>query len=525
MRATRTIQRLARYAETRFANLCASSGALCHESQEDENGWDYLVEFPEDVASGPADTQPPGKQAFVQVKSTRNGRLSCSLKLSNALKAAKSRAPWFIILMVDANPVPKTYAVHVWTNEIEQWLRAGRKASIENALLNRRRINLSFTENDLHSADLIDWMKKTIGAVGQEYGDSKKVIYETIGYADGHGSGKITFASENAEKIFDEILGLGTGLAINKFTYTPSRFGLSDSRPMVDVAAGTVQITPQAVSDCELRIRGPNSNTLLSVPGKIFTLGMPWIPAAQQRFRVAATGFEVIWMNEGESKFTASLLADARVPLSEISRFVTVITWLGLGPVDVQVWVGNRRLVGGVLNSDDDRQNPNWSRMRDIVETLRSLQPLSGSVELCASLADIQSGSKDLYLMHEVIGNYDMCMEFQPIPGPAYDFTKVLYYSTVDAGDLTAYALVERDVLSWADVEGGRKKVDFGRPTIRESWLVTNADEGQRLLMIEDFEYHLAQLEKNNKILNIGDIQVFVQNLKTKDLIELPTRP
>jgi hypothetical protein len=43
--------------------------------------------------------------------------------------------------------------------------------------------------------------------------------------------------------------------------------------------------------------------------------------------------------------------------------------------------------------------------------------------------------------------------------------------------------------------------------------------------MIEDFEYHLAQLEKDNKILNIGDIQVFVQNLKTKDLTELPTRP
>jgi hypothetical protein len=85
MRATRTIQRLARYAETRFANLCAHSGALCHESQEDENGWDYLVEFPDDAATGPADTHQPGKQAFVQVKSTRNGRLSCSLKLSNAM--------------------------------------------------------------------------------------------------------------------------------------------------------------------------------------------------------------------------------------------------------------------------------------------------------------------------------------------------------------------------------------------------------------------------------------------------------
>lgn len=75
MRSTKSITRLARFAETNFATLCAAAGALCHESQEDENGWDCLVEFPVAGATGPA---------FVQVKSSRNSRPSCSVKLSNA---------------------------------------------------------------------------------------------------------------------------------------------------------------------------------------------------------------------------------------------------------------------------------------------------------------------------------------------------------------------------------------------------------------------------------------------------------
>jgi len=67
MRPSRPIKRLARFAETSFASLCAAAGALCHQSQEDENGWDYLVEFPADNLVGPADTHPPVKRAFVQV--------------------------------------------------------------------------------------------------------------------------------------------------------------------------------------------------------------------------------------------------------------------------------------------------------------------------------------------------------------------------------------------------------------------------------------------------------------------------
>jgi hypothetical protein len=226
MRPTKEIKRLARFAETSFASLCAKEGALCNESQEDENGWDYLAEFPGASWPGSADTQPPSHRAFVQVKSTRNRRLSCSIKLSNALKAAQSRDPWFIVLIIATEGGPKLYAVHVWEQLIEKMLTAVRQASIDKVPLHKRRMAVDFETSDLRADDdVVGWMSAVIGAVKPDYTDAKKRIYETIGYANGvAGSGKLTFAADNMDEIFDEFLGMGKGLPVSRFTYTPARF-------------------------------------------------------------------------------------------------------------------------------------------------------------------------------------------------------------------------------------------------------------------------------------------------------------
>jgi hypothetical protein len=520
----KAIKRLARYAETSFASFCALGGALCHESQEDENGWDYHVELPDDEPAGPADTAPPEKHAYVQVKSTRNARPSSSVKLSNALKAARSRDPWFVVLMVDAAPRPKIYAIHIWAETMKNWLKAGRKASIERASLSKRRVTINFTEADLHSEDLIEWMQQTIAAAAPDYASAKKQIYETVGYEDGFGTGKLSFKADDAEQIFDELLGLGSGLPVSKFTFTQSRFGLFDKDPMVDVNAGTVQITPQPVGECELRIRGPKSNTPISIAGKVFGLGMPWIPIEQQRIRVSAPGFEIVLMNEGDSKFTASLHSDTRVPLDDVYNFATMITWLGQGSIDVQVWVQNKRVTGGTLEADGIHNGTDWPKVLEIVATLRGLQPRADA-SLVVSLADIRRSARDLYTMHQVTSPYEMTLEFKPFPDRPYDFEKMLYYATAEAGDLTAYALVEREVLRSAEAPEGRRKVEFGHPIIRESWLVANAGEELRSLRDRDFDHHLAQMENSAKVLEMRDIAVFLRAFPKAEAPEPPSQP
>src|SRR5262245_15394619 len=90
-------KRFWRVVETMLPPLCAKADAFCHEVQEDETGWDYMIEFPLKPYAGPADMRPPPSCAYVQVKSTtQEDNMVCSVKLSNALRAAESPYPWFI---------------------------------------------------------------------------------------------------------------------------------------------------------------------------------------------------------------------------------------------------------------------------------------------------------------------------------------------------------------------------------------------------------------------------------------------
>jgi len=426
--------------------------------------------------------------------------------------------------MVETRARPKIFAVHIWTDSIEKSLKAVRQAAIENAQLHRRRIAVSFTENDLHTDDLLGWMQSAIAGASPEYGDAKKKIYETAGYEDGYGTGKISFLVDKEDQLFEELLGLGNGLPISKFTYTPARFGISDSRPHVDATKGRVEITPTAAGDCEIRMRGPEASQSITVAAKMFTLGMPFLPMKKQRFRVAATGFEIVWISD-DSKFTAKLDFNARVTLNEIGRFATVITWLGKGAVDVQVWGKGHRLVAGILAFDPGPLTYDWPKVSDIIETLNSLHSQANSDDLKISVADINAGAKDLYLMRQVTSPANICLDFFPLLDHPYDFSTALYYCTADVAALTAYALVERKVSRWSEGEGGRRRVEFGPPIIRESWVISAATEMQRKMIVDDYRHRLSDLEKSSKVLELGDVAAFIRSLKNDGLIQLPTRP
>jgi hypothetical protein len=200
------------------------------------------------------------------------------------------------------------------------------------------------------------------------------------------------------------------------------------------------------------------------------------------------------------------------------------MTWLDTGASDVQVWVRNRRFLGGMIEVDAVRKGADWTKFREIVETLRGLQPRS-HLTLTVSVADIRRSARDLYLMHQVTCPSEMCLDFEPLPDHSSDFEKLLYYATADAGELTAYALVERDVLRWAGASEGRRKVEFGVPIIRESWLVPNADEAQKRLVTEDYDYHLVQMQKASKVIGLRDIAAFVRALPKIETPETSVRP
>ena len=184
------IERLPRFAELTLQGLCAEAGALCHRVDEDESGWDFLVEVPPEPFAGPADTHPPAKSAYVQVKSAQKGRLTCRLKLSNALRAAQSPQPWFVLLVIAGarKERVKLYAVHVWEDLMRRVLEAVRRAENRRRPLNRSWLTIRFGVADEKSDNLVSWMQQAIDAAAPDYEQAKKSIYRTAGYDEVMGS-------------------------------------------------------------------------------------------------------------------------------------------------------------------------------------------------------------------------------------------------------------------------------------------------------------------------------------------------
>jgi len=183
-------------------------------------------------------------------------------------------------------------------------------------------------------------------------------------------------------------------------------------------------------------------------------------------------------------------------------------------------------MVGGVLNADPGQRKYDWRKVLDVVETLDSLHPKTDSDKLHLSVAEIDASARDLYLMHQVTSPAAVALEFFPLPDQAYDFKAVLYYSAANVGNLTAYALVERKLLRWSDNgEEGRRRVEFGPAIIRESWVISDAGEAQRKMIVDDYQHHLSEIEKRTKVLELSDIAVFVRSLQNPSRIDLPSRP
>ena len=208
----RMIRRLPQWAEKYFGTLCAAEGVVCNKAEEDESGWDFHLEFPQQPHSGPPDMHPARKTAYVQVKSTRRrDGLVCRVKLSNALRAAQSPQPWFIVLVVaDAGNEPTSvYALHIWDGLIRRSLKAVRRAHNEGKALHKRYFTIQFNAADERSNHLLSWMHQAIAAVGPDYEQQKKSIFQTVGYEESYGIVHVTFEPTTADEILREFSGPG----------------------------------------------------------------------------------------------------------------------------------------------------------------------------------------------------------------------------------------------------------------------------------------------------------------------------
>jgi hypothetical protein len=137
--------KISRLAENLFEKLCFDAGLTPSPPKHDENGWDFIVEFPHNrIPRVYLDAQPAAIKFLCQVKSTDTFTNKVDMKVSNWDNLARTPIPAFIfILDFDGHDAPKrAYLCHFGDNRVAQTLKKVReleKSGITD--LNRRKMD------------------------------------------------------------------------------------------------------------------------------------------------------------------------------------------------------------------------------------------------------------------------------------------------------------------------------------------------------------------------------------------------
>ena len=460
------IRRLPQWAEKYFGTLCAAEGVVCNKAEEDESGWDFHVEFPQQPLAAPADLHPARNNAYVQVKSTRRrDGLVCRVKLSNALRAAQSLQPWFVVLVVaDAGNEPTSiYALHVWETLIRRSLKAVRRAHNEKKALHKCDLAIRFNSADERGDHLLSWMHQAIDAVGPDYNQQKKSILQTAGYEEGYGIVHATFEPTTADEILENFLGLGGGIPVSRLVYTPARFGILSPEPELDAGPGVFHVTPKPLAVCEIRLRGPGTAAPMVLSGHIYSPAIPDLPFEQRRFRFSADFLEIVWSPSGKAKFRINFDGREKKDLLSIDNFSTLIEWCETGPVEAQIWLDGKRAICGPLPLGRLNIVLDWSKVAKIVRLLRLIAgPLEHS-HIQLSLADLSSAARDLIAFQQLVEAPSSRVEFEPSSETPSEFSSLVYYFYADLCECTFYALVERPIRENILIEGHVRRGVFPR--------------------------------------------------------------
>lgn len=505
---------LPRWAEKYFSLKCSEAGAICTRPDEDHHGWDFLVEFPEQKHSGAADGWPPIQKAFVQVKSTRGTKRRASIKLSNVLKACRSDDPWFIILITKKDSTTSLYGIHVWTDFIRRGLEKVRRLSIEGIPLHKREMTIAFPSESQINENIIAWMQKQIDeAAPRNYAVEKGKLSDFVGYEDGYGIGHLTVEAESQEEIVRAFLGLGPGIKAKHFSFTPARFGIPDPREAHDFLDGRIQITPNPVAPCEMKLRGPHDQPSLTLQGSVYSLRLPGTEKTYEYLRFSASPIELIFSFNGTCKTQIDLDKSTSYNLSILDKYAKILSWLNLGPIEVAVWSQGKPFLNGSMNL---RKNTGSKINLGLSLITEALMKAAGenAPTITLSLNEINSALPDLSIFYQTLQERPLIIEFDTAGIDPAEITSVLYYSSIQVGKWGIACIIKRQSTKDVVIGDKRRIITASQPIILEHYICDGNTELLSERIQEDYRRIQKLFGSKENILSIGNVIDFISGKK-----------
>jgi hypothetical protein len=501
-----------REGEKIFSLLCSRRQVTCNKAEEDDRGWDFIINFPPPpIAKVPIDQRSVGATALVQIKATHVEAQRWSISLKNALSLARSPLPAFIVCVgIGPNGEETFRAIHLWNLEIARILKAARQANVEkDEAINRRTISFDFDEQTTRS-DVLGWMRAQVDEIGEtRYAAAKQLLIDTLGFDEGHGIGHVTFSTASPDALADLQLGILTRLDIDRFSYTPRRFGIDSPEPEMVIEGGTLELVPQGRQGT-IRLRAANGEQEF-LPAEVFSAALPG--TRRLKGRIKADWLDMVIKPHGRTSAKCRLLRDKVSSLESIAGYALLRQSSRASRLLISVKTTGPYGDLGFLNMKPN-MDEGWSQLYFITQALRALVTYENADPLHTSLEAINAQFVPLSVVDALVASRALRLEFTPVETRAGEIGAFLAYTSVAFGDHEVGAVASRPVVKDRMI-GSRRHIDFGPATVHHA----SVNDGCAVNMRERYLDLLDEMSETLDVLAFGDLQRSASREEERELV------
>lgn len=284
-------------AEDHFKQWCTYNDLTANPSIEDDEGWDFFVEFKSSNDPRPfLDHAPPAAKGLVQVKATTASDGKFRMTLSNARKLVTGHpGPAFVFVAhVENRELKATWLLHCGPAFVERVLRTLAEDSSEP--LNDRVLTFRpAPEDEVTRASLRHGLEAGIGNT-RTYERRKREWIESAGYGSHKYSVAVRHGSGTTEQVLQDIVDLALGLrdiAVESVTISEVRFG--KKRPLREIENPTLSSPgPEAAPEVTLHFETDTERADMEFRALVGAMVVPDLPSHLDKTRLTSPFIDMV---------------------------------------------------------------------------------------------------------------------------------------------------------------------------------------------------------------------------------------
>jgi hypothetical protein len=447
--------------ERHFSAWCSSCGLSANRSEEDKNGWDYVLETPgvEQIGEHDQIDEPPF-ECKVQIKSTDKQDRHEDIVLDKLWRLVVDPYPGFIVFIEydGHSEAERVFVKHVDEELIRRVLKRIHEIeqSDKDNRYNHRTIRVSYSDLDLlpkpHGESLRSALMQHVPRGLTSYVVEKTKFVKTVGREEGGFSLHVTVeGQENIERMIEQSVGITTSYEVAKVIGGQVRFGIKKKRPDIDAEGGLLSIQSDHKIEATLALRVDKYSPFFCFP--VVCRPSPFNSVAPPKMHLiriynsfidlrmypGANLTKVFISYDGQQESELSTLKDQLSVISNLAKGRTLLAELRLQDSSkIEFEFGADALTDIDVSAIDQQ-------LELVAISFETVGKCQWSSSVKASLPDLISQAESILTLHDLLSGCDFLMtsEFEVATAISPDEeVTAIYMLSPRIGSLQLHALL-----------------------------------------------------------------------------------